>query len=56
MSKPNTHVGTITKLDLIRGTRSGHAGHVTGTGVHRDWKKQPKGGRKRTTSRAIGEW
>ena len=56
MSKQTIHVGTISKLDLIRGTRSGHAGHVTGTGVHRDWKKQPKGGKSATARRSIGEW
>ena len=55
MSKQTNHVGTISKLDLIK-TASGHQPHATGTGAHRDKRKNPKGGRSATARRAIGEW
>jgi len=54
MSKKSTHIGTISKLDLLHAP-TGHAPHITGTGVHRDKRKQPKGGRSRVNKKAIHE-
>lgn len=50
----NTHIGTITKLELLRAP-AGHSQHVTGTGVWRNKRKQPKGGRGANSKKAIYE-
>lgn len=52
MSKAKT---TITKLDLLNAP-IGHRPHASGMGVHRDKRKQPKGGRNATNRRAINEF
>lgn len=47
---------TITKLDQIKSTSIGHQGKCCGTGIHRDWKRQPKGGRGGQYRKAIKEY
>lgn len=49
MAKPKT---IITKMDLLRAP-AGHQSHFTGTGIHRDKRKQPKGGRRAQLVKAI---
>lgn len=49
------HIGTITKLELLK-TAKGHQPHVTGTGIWRNRRKSPKGGRRTQTRKAIGEF
>lgn len=55
MSKVKTHIGTITKLDLLNAPM-GHQSHQSGCGIHRDKKKNPKGGRSASSRRSINEW
>lgn len=45
----------ITKLEIILGGGNGHPKQFCGTGVHRNWKKQPKGGRKAVLRRALAD-
>jgi hypothetical protein len=45
----------ITKLDQIRSTSIGHQQKCCGTGIHRNWKKQPKGGRGAAKRKALAE-
>lgn len=45
----------ITKLDLLRAP-IGHQPRATGTGVHRDKRKQPKGGKAHQARKHIREW
>lgn len=42
----------ISKLDLLKAP-AGHQHHWTGTGVHRDHRKSPKGGRRAANRSAI---
>lgn len=50
--KPKT---TITAKDLLHAP-AGHPQQFCGTGVHRNWKKKPKGGKSNQNRKAIGEW
>lgn len=47
-------VGTITKLDIMKAPK-GHQHCWIGTGIHRNWKKQPKGGKSAANRKAIEE-
>jgi len=42
----------ISKYDIIKAP-AGHPVKIGGTGLHRDWKKQPKGGRSAQNKKAI---
>lgn len=44
----------ITKLDLLH-VATGHPLKVCGTGVHRNWKQRPKGGRRGQLLKALKE-
>lgn len=46
----------ITKQQQIRSTSIGHQGRCCGTGIHRNWKKQPKGGRGAERRKATSEY
>jgi hypothetical protein len=52
--KKKETIGKITKLDLIKAPK-GHQENTIGTGVHRDKRKQPKGGRTKADNDAINE-
>lgn len=54
MSKKKETIGKITKLDLIK-TPKGHQERAIGTGIHRDKRKQPKGGKRAEDKKAIDE-
>ena len=45
----------ITKAELLKAP-AGHQPHWTGTGVHRDKRKQPKGGKTHQARKHIKEW
>lgn len=46
----------ITGKELAMMGRNGHQSHYSGTGKHRDWKRQPKGGRSAQIRKAVREW
>jgi len=46
----------ITGRELAQMGRNGHTTHFSGTGLHRNWKKQPKGGKKAQARKAIREF
>lgn len=50
-----TVIGIITKLDQLK-VSLGHQAHYTGTGPHRNKKKQPKGGKTHQAKKHIKEW
>ena len=52
--KKKETIGKITKLDLIKAPK-GHQENTIGTGVHRDKRKQPKGGRTKADNDAINK-